>query len=232
MKIQKFKYKQLLKLHLLKSRVYEQPIKKTNFNDLIDLSLDQILVGIKKALQIIFQYHQTEKRILFIGLPSSLEFKINQFTKHIAVSNTFNIQGFISNNNFKSFKDDKNVNQGLLKNYFKFLLPKLTKTPDLVVLFDHEKSKNILSEAWTRKVPVIFFDTNLDSQDGFASNFYVVKGNFKNMLATSNKNIFFIGLSFFFKNFTKKSSDSHSIFSSSTDRLFSGQSKRSKLKLR
>jgi Ribosomal protein S2 len=231
-KIQKFKYKQLLKLHLLKSRVYEQPIKKTNFNDLIDLNLDQILVGIKKALQIIFQYHQTEKRILFIGLPSMLEFKINQFTKHIAVSNTFNIQGFISNNNFKSFKDDKNFNQGLLKNYSKFLLPKLTKTPDLVVLFDHEKSKSILSEAWTRKVPVIFFDTNLDSQDAFAYNFYVVKGNFKNMLATSDKNIFFIGLNFLFKNLIKKSSDYPSFSSSPTDRLSLGQKKRSKPKFR
>ena len=32
MKTRKFKFKQLLKLHLLKSRVYENSIKKTNFN--------------------------------------------------------------------------------------------------------------------------------------------------------------------------------------------------------
>jgi hypothetical protein len=49
MKTQKFKSKQLLKLHLLKSRVYEHPIKKTKFNDLITASLDQALVSIKKA---------------------------------------------------------------------------------------------------------------------------------------------------------------------------------------
>lgn len=229
MKIQKFKYKQLLKLHLLKSRVYEQSIKKANYNDLSDYSLDQILVGIKKALQIIFQYNQTEKRILFIGLPYKLESNINQFTRHIAVPNTFNVQGFISNNNFKSFKTHKNFDQGLFKNSSKFLLPKLTKTLDLIVLFDHEKSENILSEAWRRKVPVISFDTNLDF-DAFSHNSYVVKGNFKNMLVTSDKNIFFVGLKFLFKNSIKKSGDYPSTFSRINEQFPPSQKKRSKSK--
>jgi hypothetical protein len=230
MKLQKFRYKQLLKLHLLKSRVYEQPVKKTNFSDLIDLRLDQILVGIKKALQVIFQYHQTEKRILFIGLPYKLELKINQFTRHIAISNNFNIQGFISNNNFKSFKENKSFDQGLLKNDSKFLLPKLTKTPDLVVLFDHEKSKNILSETWVKKVPVIFFDTNLDFQNALSYNFYAVRGNFKTMLATSDKTIFFVGLNFLFKNFTKKSNHYSSTFFKMNKQFSPGQNKKSKSK--
>jgi ribosomal protein S2 len=198
-KIKKIKYKQLLKLHLLKSRIYEQPIKKTSFNDLIDLNLDQVLVGLKKALQIIFQYHQTKKRILFIGLPYQLESKINQLTRHLAVSNSLNLQGFISNNNFKVLKDNKNVNKESVINYSKFLLPKLTKTPDLVILFDHEKSKNILSEAWVGKVPVIIFDSNIDSQDTFLHNFYVVKGNFKNILTTFDKNLFLVSLNFLFR---------------------------------
>lgn len=211
MKINKFKYKQLLKLHLLKSKIYEQPIKKTNFTNLIDLNLDQILVGLKKALQIIFQYHQTERRILFIGLPHKLESKINQLTRHLAISNSLNIQGFISNNNFKILRETKNLNQELVTNYSKFLLPKLTKTPDLVVLFDHEKSKNILSEAWVGKIPVIIFDNNIDYQNTFLHNFYVVKGNFKSILATSDKNLFLVSLNFLFKNFKKKHSDTFSI---------------------
>ena len=213
MKINKFKYKQLLKLHLLKSKIYEQPIKKTNFTNLIDLNLDQILVGLKKALQIIFQYHQTEKRILFIGLPHKLESKINQLTRHLAISNSLNIQGFISNNNFKVLRENKNLNQELLINYSKFLLPKLTKTPDLVVLFDHEKGKNILSEAWVGKIPVIIFDNNIDYQNTFLHNFYVVKGNFKSILATSDKNLFLVSLNFLFKNLKKKRSDAPSTFS-------------------
>ena len=225
MKIQKFKYKQLLKLHLLKSRIYEQLIKKTNFKDLIDLNLDQILVGIKKTLQIIFQYHQTEKRILFIGLPYKLESKVNQLTRHIAVSNSLNIQGFISNNNFKAFKDNKNSNQELLANYSKFLLPKLTKTPDLVILFDHEKSKNILFEAWVGKVPAIVFDSNFDSQDTFSHNSYAVKGNFKNILTTSDKNIFLVSLNFLFRNSRKKLMDTPSTLSKPNQQFALGKKK-------
>jgi hypothetical protein len=225
MKIKKFKYKQLLKLHLLKSRIYEQPIKKTNFNDLIDLNLDQILVGIKKALQIIFQYHQTEKRILFIGLPYKLESTINQLTRHSAISNSLNIQGFISNNNFKVLKENKNLNPESLKNYSKFLLPKLTKTPDLVVLFDHEKSKNILSEAWVGKVPVIIFDSNLDPQDTFSHNFYAVKGNFKTILTTSDKNIFLVSLNFLFRK--KRIDDASSNLSTANTQFSLGQKRES-----
>ena len=36
MKIKEVKIKQLLKLNLLKSKVYEQPIKKIKFNNFID----------------------------------------------------------------------------------------------------------------------------------------------------------------------------------------------------
>jgi hypothetical protein len=136
---------------------------------------------------------------LFIGLPYPLESKINQLTRYLAVPNSLNLQGFISNNNFKVLKDNKNLNKESVINYSKFLLPKLTKTPDLVILFDHEKSKNILSEAWVGKVPVIIFDSNIDSQDTFLHNFYVVKGNFKNILTTFDKNLFLVSLNFLFR---------------------------------
>ena len=100
--MKKIKIQRLLKLSLLKSKVYEQPIKKMKFNNLIDVNLNQIIVGIKKVLQVIFQYHKAEKRILFLGLPHRLESKINQLTKHVAVPRNFNIQGVISNYNSKS----------------------------------------------------------------------------------------------------------------------------------
>ena len=108
MKIKEVKIKQLLKLNLLKSKVYEQPIKKIKFNNFIDANLNQIVVDIKKVLQIIFQYHKVEKRILFLGLPYKLESRVNQLTKHIAIPKNFNIQGVISNYNSKFFKSDRN----------------------------------------------------------------------------------------------------------------------------
>lgn len=203
MKTKKFKFKQLFKLQLLKSRVYEHPIKKTNLNDLANANLDQILVGIKKALQIIFQYNQTSKCILFIGLPSKLESRINVATRHVAVPKSFNIQGLISNNSVKLLKDIKSSTQLSFKASSQYLLPKLAKTPDLIMLFDHEKGKTLLSEAWVAKIPLIAFEINDDFRAVSTSNSYVINGNFKNALTTLDKNVFFISLNFLFKKFEK-----------------------------
>ena len=196
MKIKKVNIKQLLKLNLLRSKVYEQPIKKMKFENLIDSTLNQIVLDIKKVLQIIFQYNRVGKRILFVGLPSKLELKINQYTKHVAVPKNFNAQGIISNPNLKSIQDSKNSNQIWLKSLSKFLLPKLAKRLDLVILFDHEKSKTIFSEAEALKIPVVSFGTCLISQNTAS---YRIEGNFKNILTASDKNIFFVGLNFLFK---------------------------------
>ena len=194
MKIKKVKIKQLLKLNLLRSKVYEHPIKKMKFDNLIDSNLNQIIVDIKKVLQIIFQYHQIEKRILFVGLPYKLESRINKYTKHVAIPKNFDVQGMISNPNWKSLKNSKNSTQIWLKETSKFLLPKLTKRLDLVVLFEHDKSKMVRSEAEVAKIPLISFGTDLDTSNTVS---YKVEGSFKN---ASNKNIFFIGLNFLFKN--------------------------------
>ena len=97
MKTKKFRSKQIFKLHLLKSRMYEQIVKKKNSNFVTHIDLLQMITSFKKALQVIFQYNMADKRILFIGVPRKLEFKINKFTSHTAVSNVFNLHGIISN---------------------------------------------------------------------------------------------------------------------------------------
>ena len=204
MKIKQFKFKQLLKLHLLTLKAYEQPIKKTNFNDSVSVNLNQILADIKKALKIIFQYHRLDKRILFIGFPYKLELKINRLTKHLAVPYNFNIQGFILNNNIKFLNESKGSSRIWLKSHIKFLFPKLTKKPDLIILFEHEKDKNIITESWTAKVPVIIFKSNCDLRNVSNKSFYIIRGNFKNASVMSDKNIFFIGLNFLFKKFPFK----------------------------
>jgi len=226
MKTKKFKFKQLLKLQLLKARVYEHSVKKTNFNDLTDANLDQLLVSIKKALQVIFQYNQTNKRILFIGLPSTLESKINIMTRHVAISSNFNVQGLISNNNASLAKSLKYIVPPLHKESLKALLAKLTKTPDLIILFNHKKSETVFSEAWVAKIPVIIFNGNNDFDNFFKGNFYSVNGNFKNSLTTSDQNIFFVGLNFLFKNLKKKNSKLSSILPKPTAQSFINKRKR------
>jgi ribosomal protein S2 len=196
MKIKKTRIKQLLKLSLLKLRVYEQFTNKTKFNGFVDSDLNQIIVNIKKVLQIIFQYHKAEKRILFVGVPCELEQKINQLTKHVAVPKNFDIQGMVSNFDPKVFLKSENLDQAWSKNFLKSLLPKLSKKLDLIVLFNHEKSDSILTESKIAKIPVIFFGVN---QDPLKSPLYSVEGDFKNLLTGPNQNILSIGLNFLFK---------------------------------
>ena len=130
MKIKKTRIKQLLKLSLLKLRVYEQFTNKTKLNDFVDSNLNQIIVNIKKVLQIIFQYHKAEKRILLVGVPCELEQKINQLTKHVAVPKNFDIQGMVSNFDPKVFLKSENLDQAWSKNFLKSLLPKLSNKLD------------------------------------------------------------------------------------------------------
>lgn len=227
MKTKKFKFKQLLKLHLLKSRVYEYPIKKTNFNDLITANLDQVIVGIKRALQVIFQYHQTNKRILFIGLPSKLELKINSSTRHTAIARSFNIQGLISRSNANAVSSIQSPIHKSAKQSATLLVSKFAKKPDLIVLFDHDKSFSILSEAWVAKIPVINFVANDNSGDPFIQNSYSINGNFKSILSAFDKNIFFIGLNFLFKNLKKKQNHFSSNSSKFNSKFFNKSRKRS-----
>ena len=109
------------------------------------MDLLQTITSFKKALQVIFQYHNAEKHILFIGVPKKLEFRINRATKHVAVSNVFNLQGIISNYS-KNFVTGNAFGNKSKINSLRTLEPKLSKKPDLIILFSHEKKENIISE--------------------------------------------------------------------------------------
>lgn len=196
MKIKKFKFRQILKLHLLKSKVYEHYEKKNNSDHLTDATLSHIIANFKKSLQVIFQYHQTNKRILFVGLPSSLESKINRLTNHVAVPPTFDLQGVISSANSVKFLKTR---KGTGKSYSLSLLPKLSKKPDLVVLLSHYKQESVIYESHIAKVPLIIFE-DVNSVNKSWSN-YNVLGVKSDLTSSNQKNIFFLGLNFLFKKF-------------------------------
>ena len=202
MKIKKFKSKQILKLHLLKSRVYEQIIKKKSSNSLNDMDLLQTITSFKKALQVIFQYHSAEKRILFIGVPKKLEFRINRLTKHVAVSNVFNLQGLISNYS-KNFVSENVFGNKSKTSSLRTLEPKLARKPDLIILFSHDKKENIISESYFAKIPLILFNDEGTTRNSIDT-FYKVPGNENNLMNTSNENLFSMGLNFLFKVVKKK----------------------------
>lgn len=190
MKIKKFKSKQILKLHLLKSKIYEQTVKKNNF--LVEPNLTQTVANFKKALQVIFQYHNAKKKILFIGIPKKLEFKVNRLTKHVAVPSSFNFQRI-----FSSYLKDYDIKNNFSSSTSNYFLPKLSNKPALIVLFSHDKTDNIALESYSTKIPLIVFNAN--SLDSNLNNFYRVQGNGNNLTNLDNQNIFYLGLNFLFK---------------------------------
>jgi len=202
MKLKKFRSKQILKLHLLKSRAYEYAVKKNNFGFLMNFNLTQVIINFKKALYIIFEYHQANKKILFVGVPTKLELKINRLTSHVAVPNSFNLQGLFSNN-YNQLKLVKNNKQPFSKINSKLLLPKLSKKPDLVVLFSYYKKESLLAESYIAKVPVIIFDNDRELDANLSGSFYNVQGIAGDLPIKLHKTLFFFGLDFLFKKFKK-----------------------------
>lgn len=205
MKLKEFKLKQILKLYLLNWRSYEynNDVKKNNSSRLIDFNLIQIISDFKKALYVIFEYHQAHKKILFVGVPKKLELKINKLTHHLAVDHNFELRGVISNNlNLSNFtKVEKKLPS---KVYIKSLIPKLLKKPDLIVLLLHEKNQNIIIESNLAKVPVITFALTDYSKTNLNKSSYNIAGFSQKQISTSERSLFFLGLNFLFKRIQKK----------------------------
>lgn len=189
MKLKKFKSKQILKLHLLNSRAYEYMMKPTESGFVTDFKLIQIISDFKKVLHVIFEYHQANKQILFVGVPNRLESKINKLTRHAAVGATFDLQAIIS----RSLQTTNS-----LKNA-KLLMPKLAKKPDLIVLLAHEKKQNITAESNVAKIPVIVFDAGVNSPLNPLKGVYNLRG--FGGSSSSEKDLFSLGLNFLFKKF-------------------------------
>ena len=204
MKLKKFKFKQLLKLHLLNSKIYEHGTKKGNSIFLTDLNLTKTVSDFKKSLNIIFEYHQLNKKILFVGLPPKLELKINQRTHHVAVGRNVELQSLLTNN-LKSFKSSKGAKQLAFKNYFKLSLAKFSQKPDLIVLLAHEKKQKVIIENNLAKIPLIVFNSSDCLENNSFNGFYNITGFHENLVSTSEKTLLFLGLNFLFKRFQKKS---------------------------
>ncbi len=200
MKITKFKFKQILKLHLLNSRAYEYATQKVNSGFLTDFSLTQVISDFKKALHIIFKYHKANKKVLFVGVPKKLEEKINRRTHHVAVDQNFELQGVVSNN-LSSSKFGKLAKHSLSKIYIKSLIPKLTKKPDLVVIFSHEKKPSLILESNIAKVPVVVFESAKSLSIRESNNLYTVGSLGGNSRSISERSLLISGLNFLFKKF-------------------------------
>lgn len=205
MKLKKFKFKQVLKLHLLNSKIYEHGTKKENSSFLTDLNLNKTISEFKKSLNVIFEYHQLNKKILFVGLPPKLELKINQRTHHVAVGRNVELQSLLTNN-LKSVKFSKGVKQSAaFKHSFNLSLAKFSQRPDLIVLSVYEKKQKTIIENNFAKIPLVIFNSNDYLKNNSFNGFYNITGFHENLSSTSEKTLLFLGLNFLFKRFKRKS---------------------------
>lgn len=180
MKLKKIKIKsqRLFELHLMKSRIYEQPIEKSFSRSLPNVDLTNIIVNFKTALSVIFKYHTSNKRILFIGVSKSMGTILNRKSQHVAISRSLDMKKVRLETMFKNnFSSDKQISK--LENFS--LLPKLTHKPDLLVVFEQNRSNSdfeaIVQESYTNRIPIIKFNSNLQERSKIHS--YSVPGNVK-----------------------------------------------------
>ena len=193
MKIRKFKFKQILQLHLLNSKIYEAFTKRSRFGLVSDFNLTEIISDFKRALHVIYQFHKANKKILFVGIPKGLELKINKLTPHAAIPSALNFQGILLQN-LKSLKITKKLKLSSSSRYLRELQPKLSKKPDLIVLLTNDENHIIAAESYATKVPLIIFGSdNLQKKS-----LYKVNVSGSDMISVPGKNLFVMGLNFIF----------------------------------
>ena len=183
-KLQSSEYK-LLKLNLIKSKI----LKKNHTKNKI--SLNDIEFRFKKALHLIYLYHSSNKKILFVGNPLTINKEISYLlrnTNHIFIPKSTWISGIITNQNsfLKSILKKNNLNYKLSQRVLQ-----LKKKSDLIVIIDKNFESIALKESYFSRVPTIVLNSDLNPFDTFSS--YKIPGNF---IASKNnlKNNFFYSL--------------------------------------
>lgn len=155
----------LLKLKLIKTKIYK---KKDTFTN---LKIEDIEYRLKKGLQIIYRYHVSGKKILFVGNSSAIETTIQNLlknTKHMFIPEYLWLSGAITN------KQPSYTNSAKKTLYNK--TSKLKNKNNLIVIFDKQINDDIVTEGYKTKIPIIFLGNNLNIFDVKSS--YKIPGNF------------------------------------------------------
>lgn len=148
----------LFKYNLLKLQVYS---KKTSCDGEIFLNnwLDQIEAYLKQVLKIIFEYHASQFRILFIGFPvicKMKQLKLIHFTNHSFITEKSWISGIFRNRfsilTYLKLMQSQNFSKSLQ------LLLNVKKKPHLVVVLNKKLEASIINEFYKAGIPILSFD--------------------------------------------------------------------------
>lgn len=182
-KTNKFK---LTRLHLIKTKTYK------NVDNEVNVHIESYL---KKSLKIIYDYHCNNKKILFIGIPITIQNKFKNIlkkTKHLYITEEIWVRGLLTNRSslFKFLKKKSTKNKKL-----KILLS-IKKKPDLVILFDETKEKFVIRETDQLKIPLITVNSKMFENP---SVLYKIPGNFTFSHKKTGNVFFFMLISIFKK---------------------------------
>ena len=169
-KINLYKNK-LIKLKLIQTRIY-----KKNYNNFI--KIEDISSRLKKALHIIYNYHMSNKRIVFIGTPLNVSYKFKKLlktTKHILIPESIWVPGLLTNQEtcFKHFTRNPKSNE----NKTSKILFQLKKKIDLIIVLNFIYNQEAINEAYLSRIPSISLNCDLDVLNNISS--YKIPGNFK-----------------------------------------------------
>lgn len=143
-KIEKYKNK-LIKLQIIKLHYKKQSV---NFKS----NLKQVEVFLNKVSNIIYRYHVTNRKILFLGFPDNFK-KVIKDTKHLLVPEFLWFNGMLSNR----VTDKTNLSLNTFK-----LITQLKKKVDLIVVCNLTEQTTAIEESYIARIPVISISRNLN----------------------------------------------------------------------
>lgn len=154
----------LLKNKLIEAKIYR---KKYRF---FNLKIEDIEYRLKKALQIIYKYHISSKKIFFIGDFLNNETYIKGFlkyTKHICITKQILLKTIL-------------INPKVL----------LVNNVSLIVIFDKVINNKIINKSFKSKVPIIHVKKNPNIFCIKSS--YIILGNFLESYINVKNSLFLI----------------------------------------
>jgi ribosomal protein S2 len=183
MKIKKYKSK-LIQLQILK--LY---YKKKSYN--FKTSLKQVEIHLNKISNIIYKYHITDKKILFVGFPENFA-KILHDTKHIIIPESIWFNGMLSNRTSSSTTNQQTIAKKQMKMPVSVhqLLLRLKRKLDLVIVYNLNNRATAVEESYVARIPVITFSKDLNILETRATYKSPGDSNLVNEKITNN-NIFY-----------------------------------------
>lgn len=191
MKIKHKSNYKLLKLKIIKSKIYKTQ-KKQN------IKIEEILNRLKKALNIIYKFHVNNKRILFVGTPITLSSNLKYLTKktkHLFIPEAVWLNGLLTNK--ESCFNFVTKNQNDIGKKISEILFQMQKNSDLIVILNEPNNIEALKESNKAKIPVISLNSELNSIANEDS--YSVPGNFQFTRKKIRENFFYSMLLSVFK---------------------------------